>query len=91
MSFASSTSCYTLSKRKPELPTPLVSHWAVASDAAVTLVTKAVAELKSDPKIGRAEALRRSMLSLIKDGKGNEAYPAYWAPFVVVGEGGAAR
>jgi CHAT domain-containing protein len=67
----------------------LVSHWAVASNAAVTLVTKAVAELKSDPKIGRAEALRRSMLWLINDGKGYEAYPAYWAPFVVVGAGGA--
>jgi CHAT domain-containing protein len=44
-----------------------------------------------DPKIGRAEALRRSMLSMIANGKDNEAHLAYWAPFVVVGEGGAAR
>jgi tetratricopeptide (TPR) repeat protein len=69
----------------------LVSHWEVASESTVKLITKAIAELKADPKIGRAEALRRSMLSLIKDGKIYEAHPAFWAPFVLVGEGGAAR
>jgi CHAT domain-containing protein len=36
----------------------LVSHWAVDSDATVKLITKAVAEVKSHPEIGRAEALR---------------------------------
>jgi CHAT domain-containing protein/tetratricopeptide (TPR) repeat protein len=65
----------------------LVSHWAVNSDAAVALVTMAVSDLKEDPKIGRAEALRRAMLSLINSGNEHEAHPAFWAPFVVVGEG----
>jgi CHAT domain-containing protein len=69
----------------------LVSHWEVASQSTVKLITKAVVELRTDPKIGRAEALRRSMLSLIETGQGYEAHPAYWAPFVLVGEGGAAR
>jgi tetratricopeptide (TPR) repeat protein/CHAT domain-containing protein len=69
----------------------LVSHWEVASDSTVKLITEAIAELKADPKIGRAEALRRSMLSLITTGKDYEAHPAVWAPFVLVGEGGAAR
>jgi CHAT domain-containing protein len=69
----------------------LVSHWEVASDSTVKLITKAVAELKADAKIGRAEALRRSMLSLMETGKAYEAHPSYWAPFVLVGEGGAAR
>jgi CHAT domain-containing protein/tetratricopeptide (TPR) repeat protein len=69
----------------------LVSHWEVASEATVKLITKAVAELKASPKIGRAEALRRSMLSMINTGKDYEAHPAFWAPFVLVGEGGAAR
>ena len=69
----------------------LVSHWEVNSDSAVKLITKAVVALKSDPKIGRAEALRRSMLSMIDIGKEYEAHPAFWAPFVLVGEGGAAR
>jgi CHAT domain-containing protein/Tfp pilus assembly protein PilF len=64
----------------------LVSHWYVNSDAAVRLTTTAFAELKADPAIGRAEALRRSMLALIEKG-GGYAHPANWAPFVVVGEG----
>jgi CHAT domain-containing protein len=69
----------------------LVSHWSVNSDATVKLITKAVDELKSDPKIGRAEALRRSMLSMIDHGEKDEAHPALWAPFVLVGEGASAR
>jgi hypothetical protein len=43
----------------------LVSHWEVGSDSTVKLITEAVAELNADPKIGRAEALRRSMLSML--------------------------
>jgi CHAT domain-containing protein/tetratricopeptide (TPR) repeat protein len=69
----------------------LVTHWEVSSEAAVKLITKTVAEAKADPKIGRAGALRHSMLSLIDDGKSYEAHPAFWAPFVLVGEGRAAR
>jgi CHAT domain-containing protein/tetratricopeptide (TPR) repeat protein len=69
----------------------LVSHWEVNSSSTVKLITKAIAELKANPKIGRSEALRRSMLSLISTGKDYEAHPAFWAPFVLVGEGGAAR
>jgi CHAT domain-containing protein/tetratricopeptide (TPR) repeat protein len=69
----------------------LVSHWEVASEPTVKLVTKAVDELKRNPKIGRAEALMRSMLSMIDTGKEYEAHPAFWAPFVLVGEGGAGR
>jgi CHAT domain-containing protein len=46
----------------------LVSHWYVSSDAAVKLTTQAFAELKSNPRIGRAEALRRSVVALIKGG-----------------------
>ena len=66
----------------------LVSHWEVGSDAAVKLTTKAFAELKSSPAIGRAEAFRRSMRDLIARGGLAEAHPSMWAPFVVVGEGG---
>jgi hypothetical protein len=33
----------------------LVSHWEVSSDSTVKLITKAVAELRANPKIGRAE------------------------------------
>jgi CHAT domain-containing protein/tetratricopeptide (TPR) repeat protein len=69
----------------------LVSHWEVSSDSTVKLITAAVAALKSDPTIGRAEALRRSMLAMMTSGKNYEAHPTFWAPFVLVGEGGAAR
>jgi len=34
--------------------------------------------------------MRQSMLALIDKVKPQEAHPAYWAPFVVVGEGGGA-
>src|SRR5262249_56943854 len=64
----------------------LVSHWAVDSNATVSLITKAFAEIKGNDRIGRAEALRRSMLALIGAG-GRNSHPATWAPFVVVGEG----
>jgi len=67
----------------------LVSHWEVYSDASVKLITAAIREMALDRKVGRAEALRRSMLALIDKGKPEEAHPAYWAPFVVVGEGAA--
>jgi CHAT domain-containing protein len=65
----------------------LVSHWEVGSEAAVKLTTRAFAELKSNPKIGRAEAFRISMRDLIEQGTLGEAHPSQWAPFVVVGEG----
>ena len=66
----------------------LVSHWAVDSDATVELITKTFAALRTDPRIGRAEALRRSMVALISKGDAY-AHPATWAPFVLVGEGQA--
>jgi CHAT domain-containing protein/tetratricopeptide (TPR) repeat protein len=69
----------------------LVSHWAVDSDATVKLITGAVREMSGDAKVGRAEAMRRSMLALIDKGSKEEAHPAFWAPFVVVGEGAAGR
>jgi CHAT domain-containing protein len=69
--------------------TLLVSHWEVGSHAAVKLTTGAFAALKAKPSIGRAEALRLSMRELIENGEGLEVHPAQWAPFVVVGEGGA--
>jgi len=54
----------------------LVSHWEVNSDATVKLITKAIAELKKGPKIGRANALRQSMLTMIDQGKDYEVLGA---------------
>jgi CHAT domain-containing protein len=71
----------------------LVSHWPVVSQAALRLTTGALDALKREPGIGRAEALRRAQLALLDDTSlGPEfAHPLVWAPFVVVGEGGAGR
>ena len=68
----------------------LVSHWYVNSEAAVMLVTTAFDELKADPKIGRAEAMRRAAMRLITPA-GPRSHPAIWAPFIVVGEGGRTK
>ncbi len=65
----------------------LVSHWSVDSRATVKLVTTAIREMTRGSGAGRAEALQRSMLALIEKGDAREAHPAYWAPFIVVGEG----
>jgi CHAT domain-containing protein len=65
----------------------LVSHWSVYSPAAVALTTGTLERLRQEPGLGRAEALRRTMVELIE--RGPDPRPAYWAPFVVVGEGGA--
>jgi CHAT domain-containing protein len=67
----------------------LVSHWAVYSDAAVKLITGAVKRMASDESVGRAQAMRQSMLAMIDNGDPREAHPTYWAPFAVVGEGAA--
>ena len=66
----------------------LVSHWPVESSATVALITRMFRLIANDNSIGRSEALRQSKLSMISD-KDNEhwAHPAFWAPFVVVGEG----
>ncbi len=64
----------------------LVSHWAVASEATVALTTKMFEESAKGAQ--KAEALRRSMLELMLSSSNTQyAHPAFWAPFVVVGEG----
>ena len=74
----------------------LVSHWEVDSAATVKLITTAMAELAKDKSIGRAEAMRRAMLAVMADTSRPANWvpawhPSVWAPFVVVGEGGAGR
>jgi CHAT domain-containing protein len=68
----------------------LVSHWAVDSEAATRLTATTFELLKNDPKIGRAGALRRAMLTYVDDTSSpRNAYPAMWGPFALIGEGEA--
>lgn len=65
----------------------LVSHWAVDSEAAARLTTSTFDLLKNERTIGRAEALRRAMLTYVDDTSSpRNAYPAMWGPFALIGE-----
>ena len=47
--------------------------------------------LKADPRLGRAEALRQAMLAYLNDTSSpRNAYPAFWGPFALIGEGARA-
>ena len=66
----------------------LMSHWSVPSESTVKLTTGAIAELAKTPSIGRAEALRRSMMAMLDPSKPPVfAHPLVWAPFSLAGEG----
>src|SRR5689334_3417717 len=66
----------------------LVTHWAVDSAAATRLTTTTFDRIKAEPNIGRAEALRQAMLAYLNDASSpRNAYPAFWGPFALIGEG----
>jgi len=69
-----------------------VSHWPVASDAAVKLTTAMFRAQITNPGIGKAEAHRRAIAAVMTD-RDNPMYAHrfFWAPFVVVGDGGVYR
>jgi len=69
----------------------LVSQWEVLSVAAVQLTTGTLNHLALAPQDGRAAALRMSILDLMTPEQDDYlAHPIFWAPFELVGEGGAA-
>ena len=76
----------------------LVSNWPVHSAATTELMTTLFSKQANDNTINRAEALRQARIELInnrtfKTPDGKEAYsyahPIFWAPFTIVGDGGA--
>lgn len=44
----------------------LISRWSVSSEAAVAITTGMLGKIAKKPRIGRAEALRRSILAMIQ-------------------------
>jgi len=68
----------------------LVSHWGIDSKAATRLATSTFDIMKSNPTIGRAEALRRAMLAYLDDRSDIwNGYPGFWGSFSLIGEGAA--
>jgi CHAT domain-containing protein len=77
----------------------LVSNWPVETTSARALTTDLFRRQSADPGLTRAEVLRQTMNGLI-DGPGHVdpgtgqmvfsyAHPIFWAPFSLVGDGGA--
>ncbi len=74
----------------------LATNWPVETTSARALTTDLFRRQSAGSDIGRAEALRRTMLSLIDekgrvDHKGrvvfSYAHPIFWAPFSLIGDG----
>lgn len=65
----------------------LVSHWSVSSDATVALMEHLFRGYR-EGQWSRAEAHRQAMLAMIATGDPLLSHPSFWAPFVVVGDGG---
>jgi CHAT domain-containing protein len=76
----------------------LVTNWSVHSESARTLVSDLFKRQAADDKLARGEALRQAMMALVDgpgyvgaDGKTEFAYahPLFWAPYSIIGDGGA--
>jgi CHAT domain-containing protein len=76
----------------------LVTNWSVHSESARQLVGDLFKRQAADPKLTRSEALRQAMMALA-DGPGyagpdgktefDYAHPMFWAPYSIIGDGGA--
>jgi CHAT domain-containing protein len=77
----------------------LVTHWSVESSSARALTTELFRRQREDPTLDRARALQQTMNWLIDSGQYVDpatgraafsyAHPMFWAPFALVGDGGA--
>ncbi len=69
----------------------LVTHWSVEDQFATYLVALSLDTLKEHPTEGLAAALQKAQLTFLNrtDIDAPLKHPYYWAPFALVGEGGA--
>jgi CHAT domain-containing protein len=75
----------------------LVTNWSVHSASARELITDLFRRQRDDAALSRGEALRQAMVALL-DGPGatdrsgrtiySYAHPLFWAPYLVIGDGG---
>lgn len=67
----------------------LVSSWPVYSQAATRFTTTMFALLSDQPSLTRGEAVTLTMRKMLAQSHSLEtAHPAYWAPFLLVGDAG---
>jgi len=67
----------------------LVSQWSVDDEATDQLMTAALASYAKNKSLSHGETLRRAMVEVMHNTKGQHAYfahPFAWAPFIIVGE-----
>jgi len=62
----------------------LVTHWAVESDSAKELTTRTFAHFMGHAQAPKADSLREAMLQVMADAR--YGHPAFWAPYVLVGD-----
>ena len=69
----------------------LVTHWSAEDASAAYLVAATLNQWRAHPAEGIAAALRTAQLSMLDDPEIPAArkHPSLWAPFAVIGEGGA--
>jgi CHAT domain-containing protein/tetratricopeptide (TPR) repeat protein len=64
----------------------LVTHWAVETESAKLLSVSTLTQHTTQPGLGKAKSLRLAILKTMNEPR--YAHPAFWAPYVVVGDGG---
>ena len=64
----------------------MATHWPVESSATVQLTTLTFENYTKNPGKGKASALRDAQLALMDSPE--TSHPIFWAPFVLVGDGG---
>jgi hypothetical protein len=66
----------------------LASYWPVWSKATATLMKQIFEEKSKNSVIGKSESVRRGMMAMLDKSEGRFTHPQYWAPFMVIGDGG---
>lgn len=69
----------------------LVSHWAVSSEATTRLISATVEATAASRGKSSAEALRSAMMEMASSESPYLRHPAFWAPFIILGDGSARR
>lgn len=63
----------------------VASLWHVRDEAAARLIADFYRELRENPTLSKAEAMRRAQARLATDPNRQFSHPVFWAPFMVVG------